>query len=253
MRKQLSAFLILTCFFLQAQKVDKQNSKITIRGSVGIPKTISSRMFHTCFNGIYEANVSGNVRLFSNFYVGLGYQNTFFQNNKQVFMFYTSSSPSKGTLISGALSYNTKLMDHAGYIKLGFDKFFSDHAYMSYAINSGLIYGQYMNVVVDSSAENMPFVAKNFIAPYIQPEASINVVVDKHLSFSFLLSYATLLYKYDPKAPEFAHFEVVKGKSNNYFISYLTLGIGFHVLLGNSKGIVVPAAPVNTTIEEDEK
>jgi hypothetical protein len=232
--------------------VDKQNSKITIRGCVGIPKTISSRMFHTCFNGIYEANLSGNVRLFGNFYVGLGYQNTFFQNNKQVFMFYTPN-PSKAQQVSGTLSYNTKLMNHAGFIRLGFDKFFSDHAYMSYAINSGLIYGQYTNIVVDSSAENMPFVAKNFIAPYIQPEASINVVVDEHLSFSFLLSYATLIYKFDPKAPEFAHFEAVKGKSNNYFMSYLTIGVGFHVLLGKSKGIVVPSEPVGTPIEEEDK
>jgi hypothetical protein len=111
---------------------------------------------------------------------------------------------------------------------------------MGYAVNMGLIYGHYMNVVVDSSAQNMPFVSKNFLAPYIQPEASINVIVDKHLSFSFLLSYATLIYKYDPKAPEFAAFETVTGKSNRYFMSYLTIGVGFHILLGNSKGIVVP-------------
>jgi hypothetical protein len=245
MRKQLSAFLMMACFFLQAQKLDKQNSKITIRGCVGIPKTISSRMFHTSFNGIYEANLSGNVRLFNNFYVGLGYQNTFFQNNKQVFMFYTPN-PTKAQQISGTLSYNVKLMNNAGFIRLGFDKFFSDHAYMGYALNSGLIYAQYMNVVVDSSAENMPFVSKSFICPYVQPEASINMVVDKYFSFSFLLSYTTMIYKYDPKAPEFAHFEAVKGKSNRYLMSYLTIGVGFHVLLGHSKGIVVPATPADT-------
>jgi hypothetical protein len=46
------------------------------------------------------------------------------------------------------------------------------------------------------------------------------------------MSYTTLLYYYDPKAPRFAHFGEIKNASNNYVMSWLNFGFGFNVLLG---------------------
>src|SRR3954469_13327924 len=94
-------FLIPAMFFSQGR--GQYNSKFTIRGNLGIPKPLSSQMYTKSFTGVYETNVSFNARLFDNFYAGLGYQNSQFQNNKKVFVYY---SPPPGSVYEGAdLSY----------------------------------------------------------------------------------------------------------------------------------------------------
>jgi hypothetical protein len=223
MKKIFLGLLLLFSISIFAQKIDKQNALVTIRGNVGIPKSLGSQMFRTCFNGVYEANLSVNVRLAGNFFAGGGYQNTFFQNNREVFVFYRVKN--------GSLAYETKMMGNAGFIKLGFDKFFSERGYVSYSVNSGLMSCNYLNVNNDTSAANKPFVSTRFMAPYVQPEISLNVIVDKTLSFSFMLSYTTMFYKFDPKAPRFNHVEEVFSKRNNYFMNWFNFGLGFHVLL----------------------
>jgi hypothetical protein len=221
-RSLILLFLFLSSFGF-SQKDKQENALFTIRGNLGLPKSVSSKMFHTSFNGVFEGNLSFNVRLFDNFFVGVGYQNSYFQNNKNVFVYYRANN--------GALSYNTRLMGNGAFVKLGYDKFFSDKGYFTYALNSGLMFVNYFNVNLDSSAANRPYVAQRFSAPYVQPEISANFIVDKQLSFSLMLCYTTLFYHFDPKAPRFAQFEEVSAKRNNYFISWIGFGFGFQVLL----------------------
>jgi hypothetical protein len=213
-------FITSACF---SQKNNKQNALITVRGNLGIPRTISSAMFSKSFNGVFEGNLSANIRVFSNFYFGIGYQNSSFLNREEVFVFYRANN--------GALSYNTKLACNAGFIKIGYDKFFSEIGYISYSINTGLMINKYTNINPDSSKANAPFPSQNFITPYIQPETSLNFIVDNNLSFSIFVNYTTMLYKFNPKAPRFNQVEEVKSKSNKYYISYFTFGFGFTILI----------------------
>ena len=112
-----------------SQKEGQENALFTIRGNIGIPRVISSQMFRTSFAGLYEGNLSLNIKLFGNFFVGIGYQNTQFQNNKFLkFQYFNASIP-----------YNTRLMCHGTFVKLGYDKFFSDKGYASFNLNSGLM------------------------------------------------------------------------------------------------------------------
>ena len=224
-KKFLVAFVLINTFCF-SQKTDKQNALFTIRGNVGIPRAISSNQFRKSFNGVFEANLSVNARLFSNFYAGIGYQHTNFLNREEVFVFYRVKQ--------GALSYNTRLLCNSGFVKLGFDTFFSEIGYMSYSINTGIMFNNYAYINSDSSIANAPFPPKTFITPFIQPEISANFIVENNLSFSIFLNYNTMLYRFNPKAPRFNQVEEVKIKSNNYFISYLTFGFGFNVLI-NSK------------------
>lgn len=211
-------------FFAVAQQ-EERNAPVTIRGNIGIPKPLSSRMYSTSFNGIFEVNLSVCVRLFGNFNAGLGYQNSYFQNNEKVFVYHPVPS---GTAV---LSYNTRLMGHAGFLRLGYDKFFSQKGYMSYALNTGMMKGNYLNIIPDTAIKNKPFQPQYLIAPYIQPELSAHFIVDRNLSFSIMLSYTTLLYKFDPRAPRFNHIEEVNSKSNRYYMSWFNIGFGFNVLI----------------------
>jgi hypothetical protein len=218
---KIAVLLFCTTLVSFAQPVKKQNAAFTIRGNVGIPRTVSSSMFRNAFNGIYEANLSLNLRLFDNFFAGVGYQNSFFQNNKFLkFKYFNNSVP-----------YETRLLSHAGFIKLGYDKFFSETGYASYSLNTGIMLNSFTDVNLDTNKKNQPFVSQEFITPYIQPEVSLNFVVDPHLSFSLMLSYATMFYRFDPKAPRLAQFDEVSSKKNNYFMSYINIGFGFTVLI----------------------
>jgi hypothetical protein len=221
MRKIFFVLLLLFSIFSFAQKIDKQNALVTIRGNIGIPRMGSSQMFRTCFSGIAETNLSVNVRLFNNFIVGGGYQFDYFQNNKFL----------KFRYFNAVVPYNTRMVGHSGFIKIGIDKFFSQGGYMHYSINSGLMAFNYTGVNADTSLANRPYGLKSFTAPFVQPEMSVNFIVDKNLSFSIMLSYTAMFTKFDPKAPRFNHFEEVTKTSNKSIMSWLNIGLGFNVLI----------------------
>jgi hypothetical protein len=217
--------LILIIFLLFSQTIFSQgkikNSFFTIRGNIGIPKVISSSQFRKSFTALYEGNVSVNLRVFDNFYTGLGYQNTLFKNNDFFKQIYFNTS----------IPYNTRLNSNGVFLKLGYDNFFSKTKYASYSLNSGLSFLNYYNVNQDSSIANKPYGLTKFSAPYLQPEVSINFIVDKTLSFSLMISYTTLFYRFDPKAPRFNQIEEIKKRSNVYVMTWINIGFGFTVLL----------------------
>jgi hypothetical protein len=239
MKKLILAFTL--CFpliFLSQEKSKEQlnemrNASFTIRGTVGIPRAISSNMFRTCFNGVYAGNLSFNFRLFNNVFVGVGYDNSHFLNNKKVFTYYIPPSGQK----EYGLSYNTRIMAHAGFVKIGGDKFFSNTGYMSYSVNSGLMAINYVNVEADTNLANRPYGLKMYYTPYVQPEMAVNFIVgeERTLSLSIMLAYTTVLSNFDPKGPRFNHISEVKSKSNNYFMSWLNIGFGFNVLINRKQ------------------
>lgn len=234
MRKLSLLLVLLLSMSLLSQNRDKRSAPFTVRYNLGIPKTVSSQKFRTAFNGVLESNLSLNARIFSNFFVGLGYQYSHFQNNKEVFAYYRAKDP-KGNNTGATLSYNTRLVGNAGFIKLGYDQFF-EKGFATFALNSGFCLVNYKNVVNDTNskafAENFPFVGTTFNAPYLQPEISVSFMADRSLTFSLLLSYTTLFYKFDPKAPRFNGIDQLKDKSNNYFMTWFNIGFGCTVLLG---------------------
>lgn len=225
MKKAIIYFLLFLSFYGVSQKINKENAFFTIRGNIGLPKVISSQMFRKSFAAVYEGNLSFNLRMFNNVYAGLGYQNTFFKNNDFLkFTYYKTSIP-----------YNTKLSCNGIFFKVGYDKFFSETGYVSYALNSGFMISNYSNVNADTNKANKPYGVQAFNAPYVQPEVTVNFIVDKTLSFCLILSYTTLFSTYDPKAPRFNHFEEIQKSSNKYIMGWINFGFGFNVLLNKKK------------------
>jgi hypothetical protein len=180
-------------------------------------------MFRTSFSGVYEADLSVNVRLFGNFFAGLGYQNSHFQNNKFLkFQYFNASIP-----------YNTRITGHGGFLKLGTDKFFSPTGFMSYALNSGLMQLNYTNVNADTNKLNRPYGPTVLLTPFVQPQMAVNFIVDEKqtMALSIMLSYTTLFSSFDPRSPRFNHFEEISKKSNRYTVSWFNIGFGFTVLI----------------------
>lgn len=225
MRQLFVLICTLFCLCGFSQKADQRNALFTIRGNIGIPKPISSSMYRKSFTGLYEANLSLNLRLFGNVYIGIGYQNTHMQNNKFL----------KQQVFNASIPYNTRLMGHGAFFKLGYDQFFSEKGYVSYSLNSGYMLCNYFNVNADTTANNRPYQGLKFGAPYLQPEISVNLLVEGNMSFSFLLSYTTLLYRFDARAPRFNQFYEIRSASNNYLMTWINFGVGFTVLINQKK------------------
>ncbi|PBQ30703.1 hypothetical protein CNR22_02580 [Sphingobacteriaceae bacterium] len=225
MRKTLLLLSLLFPLLVLSQARDKRSAPFTVRYNIGIQKSVSSQKFRTSFNGVLESNLSFNARLFSTFFVGVGYQYTHFQNNKEVFVYY--QAPNTGA----SLSYNVRMVGNAGFVKLGYDKFF-ERGFATFALNTGYSIVQYNNVVQDSAEANRPFERAGFNAPFVQPEISVSFIADRSLTFSLMVAYTTMLYKFDPKAPRFNAIAQVQDKSNNYFMSWINIGFGCTVLLG---------------------
>jgi len=217
--------LLLTTSNSWAQNTSKKLADYTLIGNFCIPNVVSSQMFNTSFDGIYNLDFSLNRRLNQKFYIGLGYQNYLFQNDKALkFAYFNASIP-----------YNTRLMGHGAFLRFNYVNFINTIAYVSYAMNGGLMNSHYFNINSDTSKANQPYGAERFNSVYLQPEFAINFVVDKTLSFGLVISYTTLFDKFDPKAPRFNQFSEISSKSNNYFMSWINFGFGFNVLLNSKK------------------
>jgi hypothetical protein len=65
----------------------------------------------------------------------------------------------------------------------------------------------------------------------LQPEIAVNFLTDRRLSFSIILSYTTLFYFYDPKAPRFNQFEEINDLSNKAVMGWINIGFGFNILI----------------------
>jgi len=208
-----------------AQNKQKKLADFSIAGNFCIPSILSSDMYRTSFDGIYEMNFSVNKAMGDNFFGGLGYQNVLFQNDEGL----------KYAYFNADIPYDTRLMGNGVFARFSYVRFFSSIGYMSYSMHAGYMMLHYYNVNADTSEANQPYGAQKFNAPYLQPELAVNFIVDKTISFGIILSYTTLFSKFDPKAPRFNQFEEISSQSNNYVMSWLNFGFNFNVLLNRKK------------------
>jgi hypothetical protein len=223
-------FILVFCLPLlfTAQEIKKLNSRVTLRGNIGIPQIFGSKMFRTSFSGVLESGLSVNIRAVSNFYIGGGYQYTGFSVNKKDWAIYYLNPQNTST----SVFYKTTLVGNSGFLKFGYDYFFSNIGYVSYGVNAGYMSAVYSKILPDTSAPNRPFMPTSFSAPYLQPELAFNFLAEKHVSFSIMLSYTTLFYRFDPRAPRFNHVGEVREERNRANMNWLNISIGFNILLG---------------------
>ena len=217
--------LILLSFQSLSQNKGKEVSDFVIHGNVSIPNPVSSEMYRTAFDGIYEANFAVSKKVAEYFLIGVGYQSVLFQNDERFKYAYFNAS----------IPYNTRLQDHGFFFRFTYARYASAKIYLDYSANMGYSVLNYYNINADTSASNQPYGAEKFNAAFFQPEFSLNFLVENNLSFSINLSYTTLFSHFDPRAPRFNQFEEIAGASNKYFMSWINFGFGFNVLLNGKK------------------
>ena len=123
----------MSCLASFSQDKAPELPKFSIRANVGIPKIASSKQYRNSFSGIITADGSINYKLFSNFFVGLGYSYTYFKCQKYF------RDPLRDNI-------NTTLEMQSGYLKLGYDNFFSDNGFATFSVNMGYGNSKYTSI-----------------------------------------------------------------------------------------------------------
>jgi hypothetical protein len=219
----LSYILITSGLFAFSQDKAPELPKFSIRMNAGIPKITSSTQYKNSFTGVITADGSVNYKLFSNFNVGLGYNYTYF---KCLDYF---RDPLRDNI-------NTILQIQNGYLKLGYDHFFSDNGFATFGVNMGAGQGKYSSVRYkhDSLKGKTP---TQFSNAFIEPLMGLYFVVDPNFAIGAHISYSYSFTKFDPLYPQFHQWgpEGYTKLSNKWNMSMLTLGFGFYYGIARSK------------------
>ena len=121
----------MSCLVSFSQDKVPQLPKFSIRGNISIPKVVSSNALRNSFSGVMSTDMNISYKITSDFFVGLGYSYTYYKSQK----------------VFRDQNLNANMQSQNGYLKLGFDKFFSDNGFTTFSINTGYNYNQYKSVV----------------------------------------------------------------------------------------------------------
>jgi hypothetical protein len=207
----LSYIIIMSCLVSFSQDKAPELPKFSLRGNVSIPKVVSSNAFRNSFSGVMAGDMNISYKLTSDFFVGLGYSYAYYKSQK----------------VFRDQNLNANMQSQNGYLKLGFDKFFSDNGFATFSINTGYNFNKYSGVVYKNDTLKGKY-PKEFASAFIEPMIGLYFIVDPNFAIGGHISYNYNFSKFDPTYPGFdKYFEYSKVK-NNWNMSMITLGFGFY-------------------------
>lgn len=205
----------MSCLFCFSQESTSgkppELPRFSIRANAGIPKVVSSQAFRHSFSGVVTLDGSINCKIFSNFFIGAGYQ----------FIYYKSQKYFRDNNV------NTFLQSQNGYIKIGYDKFFSARGFATISLNAGYNHNQYGGIVYKSDTLK----GKNptqFNSGFVEPMIGIYFIVDPNFAIGGHLSYNYNFTQFNPSYPVFDTWYSYNKLKNNANMSMITLGFGFY-------------------------
>lgn len=223
MRIQVLYIFLMSCFFCLAQTKSPDLSRFALRANVAIPNTVSSVKFRNSFSGIIASDASLTVKLFDKFYTGVGFTHVYFTNQD-----YFKN-------IQGLAPISTNFQTYGGYIKIGRDKFVSDIAFVTTAINCGYAMGKYGGVYyqADSVVGKYP---TQFTNAFIEPVLGITFLVEPNFGFGLQVSYNYNFEVFNANYPNFEYRGFTKTEtkpsyknlSNSWGMGTLNIGVGFY-------------------------
>jgi hypothetical protein len=185
--------------------------RFSVRGNIGIPKVVSSSAFRNSFSGVITGDASVNCKLFSNFFVGVGYSYTYFKSQS----YFRDKN------------INTNLQAQNGFVKLGYDKFFSDNGFVTFSVNAGYNFNQYGGITYahDSLKGKYP---TSFSSSFVEPAIGLYFVVDPNFAIGGHISYNYNFSPFNSHYPGFDKWLNYDNISNKWNMSMITLGFGFY-------------------------
>lgn len=188
---------------------------VSIRLAGGVPNPITSQLFRKKFIGIYEANLSVNIRIGNYAYIGAGYKNALFSvSNRTKF------------------ENHTKMQMNTAYLRAGYDKYHSGKVFSSVYMNLGYAMSVYTSVPdMDNNPHDL-----HVAAAFLQPTYSINFFAEERMTLGFYAGYNYMLWQFNPDQINLAATEPnIKDFKNKSNASYWIIGLEMYIGLGKQK------------------
>ncbi len=186
----------------------------SIRLSAGVPNPISSELFRKNFIGIYEANLSFNLRIGRYFYSGIGANNSLLSLSNRT-----------------RFGSKTKMQSIAVFIRNGYDYYHSKKIFSSFFLVTGYKKGFYTGILnLDKKPQN-----PNFEFFYLQPGYSINFFSEERLTLGFYAAIQGMFWQFNPDQVNLSDAGVEVSKfSNNQNAGFWIIGLEMYIGIGKT-------------------
>jgi len=195
---------------------DFKESLFAIRFSTTLPAPVSNAVFREKFRGIYEMNLSVNMRLTNNVFAGLGFKNGLLGLN-------AIPNPYNN------VDLNTKMQMYTGYVKIGCNKFHNENVFSTFAVNIGYNSSNFTGVI---NPKDRPDLVKTYTSMLIEPEYSINFAVEENFSIGIFLSYNYMPTVFNPANIALQDVTSLAGLKTTTATGIINFGFGFYYGLG---------------------
>ncbi len=196
--------------FVETRDVNFKESLLFIRGVAAVPNVLANSGFRHTFKGIYEANLSFNIRIVSGFSLGVGIKNTLISTQERL------------------QNVNTRMQLYTAYVRPSFTHFHSDKAYSALAVNLGYNNSFYTNVVPLHSA----VISKEYNSLVFEPEYSINFAVEENFAIGIYVSYTFFATPFEAKNIAMQDYSSQSTLGNTKANGILNFGFSFHIGMG---------------------
>ncbi len=219
MKSLIFSLLLLSSVILNAQDKAPVLPRFSIRASCGIPKYVSSQLLQHAFSGVVTGDANVNYKLFSNFFVGVGYSFTYLQAQK--------------ALRDQRVNTYTEIQN--GYLKLGYDHFFSDNAFTTISLNAGYGLTSYKGITYYNDTLKGKFPTQ-YNSAFVETQLGVYFLVDPKIAIGGHIGYNFNFSKFDLNKPSIDKWLPNQtGVTNNWDISSITLCFGFYYGIGKTK------------------
>jgi hypothetical protein len=196
--------------FVETRDINYKESLLFIQGVTIVPNVIANPGFRHSFKGIYEANLSLNIRIASGFSLGVGMKNTLISTRERI------------------QDVDERMQLYTAFTRFAFSRYHTERTYSTLAANVGYNNSFFTNVVSIHS----DVITREYSSLVIEPEYSINFVVGETFTIGIFASYAFYTTPFEAKNIALQDYSSQSALGNDKGNGMLNVGFCFHIGMG---------------------
>lgn len=213
--------IFLMSFFTLVSSSQNKLPRFSLKGEGGIQTSISSEAFRNTFVGEFQTGGQFVIRLFHQFYGGVGFNYALFKTSKN-FQFRIGNVTLPSDFFMRAYCANFTI----GYFLPVEVESNKPPQFGCIELRAGYSYNRFTNIPLNEKMGNPPM---EFRTNFIQPHFSYTFLVEENLGFGAHINYTLYTGFFNPSDGGLNYYADYSKWKNNFNISWMTLGIHFHL------------------------
>ena len=196
--------------FVETRDFHFKESLLFIQGVAVVPNVIANPGFRHSVKGIYEGNLSLNIRIVSGMSLGVGMKNALISTQERI------------------QSVDFRMQLYTAYVRFAYAHYHTQKTYSTLALNGGYNNSFFTGLRPLYS----PVISNKYNSLVIEPEYSINFAVEENFSIGIFISYAYFLTPFEAVNIGIQDYSSASTLGNNQSNGMLNVGFNFHVGMG---------------------